>query len=101
MIGMSIYLPLITSFGIYFIGQHSISGWSHLKKGLNFNNFSLFKKALPFTAGALLLLVTFLFLLKNDYLSRFNEHLITIFFVFISCISFPHVVEMNKFYKKK
>ena len=100
-IAMSIYLPLITSFGIYFIGQHSMSGWSHLKNGLNLNNISLFKKALPFTAGAFLLLIAFLFLLKYDYLSPLNEHLITIFFVFISCISFPHVMAMSRFYNKK
>ena len=97
---VSIELPLITSFGLYFIGQHSMNGWSHLKQGMKINNTSLYLKALPFTIGALFLFVAFIFLLSNNYLSSFNENIITIFFVFISCISFPHVMMMNNFYKK-
>ncbi|MEI8053894.1 MAG: beta-carotene 15,15'-dioxygenase, Brp/Blh family [Bacteroidota bacterium] len=99
MLLVSIELPLITSFGLYFIGQHSMNGWSHLKQGMKVNNTSLYLKALPFTIGALVLFAAFIFLLRNNYLSAFNENLITIFFVFISCISFPHVMAMNKFYK--
>ena len=95
----SIGLPLITSFGLYFIGQHSINGWLHLKEGMKANNTALYLKALPFTIGALFLFVAFIFLLRNNYLSELNENLITIFFIFISCVSFPHVMAMNKFYK--
>jgi Brp/Blh family beta-carotene 15,15'-monooxygenase len=101
MLLVSIELPLITSFGLYFIGQHSMNGWSHLKQGMKVNNVSLYIKALPFTLGALTLFVAFIFLFRNNYLSEFNENMITIFFVFISCISFPHVMMMNKFYKNK
>jgi Brp/Blh family beta-carotene 15,15'-monooxygenase len=101
MLLVSIELPLITSFGLYFIGQHSINGWSHLKKGMKTNNTSLYLKALPFTIGALVLFAAFIFLLRNNYLSDFNENIITVFFVFISCISFPHVIAMNKFYYSK
>ncbi len=100
MLLVSIQLPLITSFGLYFIGQHSMNGWSHLKQGMQINNTSLYLKALPFTIGALLLFFSFIFLLRNNYLSEFNYNAITILFVFISCISFPHVMAMNKFYKK-
>jgi hypothetical protein len=100
MLLVSIELPLITSFGLYFIGQHSMNGWSHLKQGMKANNRDLYLKALPFTIGALVLFAAFIFLLSNNYLSAFNENFITIFFVFISCISFPHVMAMNKFYKK-
>ena len=99
MLLVSIELPLITSFGLYFIGQHSMNGWAHLKQGMKINNTSLYLKALPFTIGALLLFVAFIFLLRNNYLSEFNQNIITIFFVFISCISYPHVMAMNKFYK--
>ena len=101
MLLVSIELPLITSFGLYFIGQHSMNGWSHLKQGMKVTNTSLYLKALPFTIGALFLFVAFIFLLSNNYFSSFNENIITIFFVFISCISFPHVMAMNNFYKKK
>jgi hypothetical protein len=100
MLLVGIELPLITSFGLYFIGQHSMNGWTHLKQGMKVNNRALYLKALPFTIGALLLFVVFNFLLRNNYLANFNENLITIFFVFISCISFPHVMAMNRFYKK-
>lgn len=99
MLLVSIDLPLITSFGLYFIGQHSVNGWSHLKIGMKTNNSSLYMKALPFTIGAILLFAAFIFTLSNNYLSEYNENIITIFFVFISCISFPHVVAMNNFYK--
>jgi len=101
MLLVSIELPLITSFGLYFIGQHSMNGWSHLKQGMKINNTSLYLKALPFTIGALVLFAAFIFLLRNNYLPAFNENLITIFFVFISCISFPHVMAMNRFYNLK
>ncbi len=98
MLLVSIELPLISSFGLYFIGQHSMNGWSHLKQGMSVDNKSLYLKALPFTIGALVLFAAFIYLLRNNYLTEFNESLITIFFVFISCISFPHVMVMNRFY---
>ena len=98
MLLVSIELPLISSFGLYFIGQHSMNGWSHLKQGMRVDNKSLYLKALPFTIGALVLFAAFIYLLRNNYLTEFNESLITIFFVFISCISFPHVMVMNRFY---
>jgi hypothetical protein len=78
-----------------------MNGWSHLKQGMKVNNTALYMKALPFTISALVLFAAFIFLLSNNYLSNFNENLITIFFVFISCISFPHVMAMNSFYKKR
>jgi len=98
MLLVGIELPLISSFGLYFIGQHSLNGWSHLKQGMSVDNKSLYLKALPFTIGALVLFAAFIYLLRNNYLTEFNESLITIFFVFISCISFPHVMVMNRFY---
>ena len=101
MLLVSIELPLITSFGLYFIGQHSMNGWSHLKQGMKVDNTALYLKALPFTIGALILFAVFVYLLKNNYLSDFNENIVTIFFVFISCISFPHVMAMNRFYNLK
>jgi Brp/Blh family beta-carotene 15,15'-monooxygenase len=101
MLLVSIELPLISSFGLYFIGQHSMNGWTHLKQGLSVDNKSLYRKALPFTIGSLVLFAVFIYLLKNNYLAEFNKSLLTIFFVFISCISFPHVMVMNRFYHLK
>jgi len=101
MLAISIQLPLITSFGLYFIGQHSLNGWNHLKKGIKTNNASLYMKALPFTVGGAILFLVLAYFVKNNYLVQFNEHLLTVFFVFISCISFPHVMAMSRFYNKK
>jgi lycopene beta-cyclase len=92
-------LPLITSFGLYFIGQHSLNGWIHLKQGLNANNKTLYMKALPFTLGAFLLFGILALVINNSNYSSLEEHLIPVFFIFISCISFPHVIAMNRFYK--
>lgn len=89
----SIYLPLISSFGIYFIGQHSITGWKHLKSSFNTNNITLFKKALPYNLGAWILLTILIF--------NFNSLWLSSFFILISCISLPHVMVMNEFYTKK
>ena len=92
-------LPLLTSFGLYFIGQHSLNGWMHLKQGLNTNNKTLYMKALPFTLGAFLLFGILALVINNSNYSSLEEHLIPVFFIFISCISFPHVIAMNRFYK--
>jgi lycopene beta-cyclase len=100
MLAVGIQLPLLTAFGLYFIGQHSFNGWSHLKKGFQTDDLSLFKKAFPFTAGAFLLFGALLYCLEIGFLPAFNKHWVTAFFVFISCISFPHVIAMHGFYRK-
>ncbi len=93
-------LPLLITFGIYFIGQHSLTGWKHLKKGLNANNLSLTKKAFPFTFGALLLFAVLFLCIQFNLVNQINDNLLSLFFIFIACISFPHVLAMNVFYKK-
>jgi len=98
-LAISIQLPLITAFGLYFIGQHSIHGWGHLKKGLNVNNTSLYMKALPFTLGAFLLFFILYIFIEKRLLTEFQSQIITVFFIFTSCISFPHILTMNVFYK--
>jgi Brp/Blh family beta-carotene 15,15'-monooxygenase len=100
MLAVGIQLPLLTAFGLYFIGQHSVNGWSHLKQGLKTDNLSLFRKAFPFTAGAFVLFGTLLYCLESGFLNAFNKHWVTASFVFISCISFPHVISMHGFYRK-
>jgi lycopene beta-cyclase len=93
-------LPLITAFGLYFIGQHSVNGWSHLKQGLSTDNATLFLKALPFSLGAFLLFSVLLVAMQMGWLKEFSGNWLTAFFVFVSCISFPHVIAMHQFYKK-
>jgi lycopene beta-cyclase len=100
MLFVGMYLPLLSAFSLYFIGQHSLNGWRHLKKGLQTNNKILYLKSLPFNLGAIGILVFFYWLNKNYFLLKNNFEMASIFFVFLSCISFPHIIWMHKFYKK-
>ncbi|MBL92965.1 MAG: hypothetical protein CMH56_14285 [Myxococcales bacterium] len=90
------WLPLVIAFGTYFIFHHSYQGWSHLRASLGQDNVALFKNALPFNVGALAL---FLFFFLNPQASF--EKNISLLFVFISCISFPHIFCMHRFYASR
>jgi len=89
---ISSMLPLLVSFGIYFIGQHSLNGWRHLTIGLNQSSSSLGLKSLPFSIGGALIIITFL--LSSD------QNYVGIFFIILSCLSIPHVISMHQFYSK-
>ncbi len=90
---LSSMLPLLLSFGIYFVGQHSMHGWKHLKYGLNETLPNLLIKALPFTLGGIIVILFFML--------YFNVNYIGVFFIVLSCLSMPHVLSMNYFYSKK
>ena len=94
-----VQLPLITSFGIYFIGQHSLNGWTHIKKGLHLNNKQVFVKALPFNLAAFILFGVLLYYFNSFTSKSTLDEWMKTFFIFISCISFPHIIAMNKFYQ--
>jgi Brp/Blh family beta-carotene 15,15'-monooxygenase len=97
---LSIYLPLLSSFGLYFLGQHSVSAWSHLRQVIHSENLALFLKALPMTIGALLLFLILLVLMRINVVDISSTGWVTTFFVFVSCISLPHALAMNGFYRK-
>ena len=98
-IGMQ--LPVISAFGLYFIGQHSTNGWTHLKQGMQAGNRLLFLKAMPFTLGAVALLIGFFVLNQTQLISWNHRQFISVFFVFLACLSMPHVWAMHRFYKQK
>lgn len=83
-------MPLIVSFGIYFVAQHSLHGWLHLKKDLKTSSYHLWLKSLPFSLGGAFVFLTFMLLNSKEYLG--------IFFILLSCISMPHVLSMHNFY---
>lgn len=89
---LSSLLPLLISFGIYFVAQHSRHGWRHLKKDLSLTSYQLWLKSLPFSIGGIALISAFMLTNLNNYLG--------IFFIVLSCISIPHVLSMHFFYKK-
>jgi Brp/Blh family beta-carotene 15,15'-monooxygenase len=92
-------VPLIAAFGLYFIVQHSINAWVHLTNGLSSNNISLYKKALPFTLGAILLFIIIVIFNNNSLIQ--NDRIIPLFFIFLACISLPHVILMHSFYESR
>ncbi len=120
---LSAWLPLLLAFGLYFIGQHSWNGWTHLQRGTGRTARSLWLQSLPFHLGAWFLLGLALWLWPQfspfspsptvpaaSYVAAFSA--VTAansptadlpawaapFFVFLSCISFPHVWAMHRFY---
>jgi lycopene beta-cyclase len=92
-------LPLLMAFGLYFLGQHSLNGWSDLRAHLQLSNRALWLQALPFHAGAWLLLAGFWFFWPTSG-PALDANRWAIFFVFLSCISFPHTVYMHTVYAK-
>lgn len=99
---ISSHIPLLLAFGIYFIGQHSITSWGHIKNHIQQSNVTIWKKALPFHAGAWLMLLIFFIIRPQISLSGTETlaHWGT-FFIFISCISLPHSLAMHRLYRKK
>lgn len=97
---LSSHLPLFIAFGLYFIGQHSVSGWIDIKKHLQLSHTKMWRYALPFHIAAWVLLLSFVFLFPTFHFFEENK-LWALFFVFISSISFPHVVVMHRLYVSK
>ena len=96
---LGIKAPLIFAFGLYFIFQHSFNAWGHLQLGLNMTESSLYKKALPYTLGALGIFIGFLVFLSNTAIE--TTTIISTMFIFLACISLPHFILMHLFYKPK
>ncbi len=92
-------LPLVMAFGFYFIGQHSTVGWLHLKRSFKVSHVQMWTKALPFQLGAWIFLAAFYFF--NDQIAALSSvSPWSIFFIFISCVSWPHIMVMHRFYLK-
>jgi len=99
---LSSQLPLLFAFGLYFIGQHSITSWQHISTHLKLKHQKIWLQALPFHAGAWLILLLFLYFYpSNDSFTSTDKRQWGIFFIFIACISLPHVISMQSVYSKK
>lgn len=86
-----IYIPLLPAFSIYFICQHSYNSWTQLKTGLRITNKQLYIKSMPYTIAAFF--GFFLLITANNFglLENFNQSWIAYFYVFVACISLPHI----------
>ncbi len=93
------FTNLLIAFSIYFICQHSFNAWSHLKRQLKIHSICLYKKALPHTIGAFVILITCILLNINE--PNQIKTILPSFFVFLACISLPHFVFMHLFYKQE
>ncbi|MEE2788719.1 MAG: beta-carotene 15,15'-dioxygenase, Brp/Blh family [Myxococcota bacterium] len=92
---VSFWTPLLVSFGLYFVGQHSYTAWSHLQHRRLESGRLLWKQALPFTMGALALFGV----AASVYGADIANHL-RLIVIFGSCISMPHIVCMHRFYRR-
>ena len=97
---ISSQIPLMFAFGLYFIGQHSLTGWKHIQRHLGMTHKKLWLHALPFHAGAWLLLALFIWAqgtmkMESHYFGWGN------FFIFLACISLPHAIAMQHVYRGK
>ena len=99
---LSSQLPLLFAFGLYFIGQHSITSWKHISAHLALSNRKIWLQSLPFHAGAWLILILFIYFYPavKDF-SLQDSRQWGIFFIFIACISLPHVISMQGLYSKR
>jgi lycopene beta-cyclase len=100
LLALGTQLPLLIAFGLYFVGQHSLNGWSHIKTRLQASDASLFAKALPFHAGAWLLMGLFFLYYRKMGADMDLSAAAAQFFIFLSCLSFPHVLAMHQFYRR-
>jgi Brp/Blh family beta-carotene 15,15'-monooxygenase len=92
-----LFVPLPLAFALYFVFQHSYNAWQHLQEGLSVGSVFLYKKAIPYVLGALLIFA--LILMKAVFISEIKLSFWSYFFVFIACISLPHMLIMHLFYK--
>ena len=95
---LTIYLPLLPAFALYFGGWHALCAFDtihgYLQKDHPLLTFkSVYLKALPFTIMAIIFLSAFLYYCKN-YTQAYNPF--PILFIFISLITLPHLVIANQ-----
>jgi Brp/Blh family beta-carotene 15,15'-monooxygenase len=89
-------LPVLIAFMFFFIGQHSVAGWMHLKHGLKLNDRQLWIKAAPFHLGAWAIIGVGVYSLGINEPQTFHAT-VGWFFAFLGSISIPHIVESHRF----
>jgi len=87
------------AFGLYFVGSHSVNAWGHIATKLKIPAKKLYLQSLPFNMGALFIFAFFLYLQSSN--ERLIQSYAATFFVFLACVSLPHIILMHLFYKKE
>ena len=96
LIAVTPWIPVLLSFGLYFIGQHSASGWHHLQTRLGWSSKALWWKAAPFTLGAVVLMGVGIVGLGRPEMF-FSNATYGAFFMLLGSISIPHIFESHWF----
>ena len=96
MLAAAPWTPLLLMFGLYFVGQHSAAGWHHLKSRLGQSSWQLWRKAIPFSLGAWLLIGAGLGWMTFESPSDVDATA-GAFFVLLGSISIPHIFESHLF----
>jgi phosphoglycerol transferase MdoB-like AlkP superfamily enzyme len=96
---LGMQMPLMLAFGLYFVGSHSINAWGHIATKLKTPTKKLYLQSLPFNMGALFIFAIFLYLQNAN--ARLIQSYAATFFVFLACVSLPHIILMHLFYKKE
>jgi hypothetical protein len=92
-------MPLMLAFGLYFVGSHSVNAWGHIAGKLKIAPKKLYLESLPFNVGALLIFLLFFYLQQTN--AQLIQSYSAVFFVFLACVSLPHIILMHLFYKKE
>jgi Brp/Blh family beta-carotene 15,15'-monooxygenase len=87
------FLPLIPAFICYFSCCHAVYSFIGLKNHLETSFLNLYKKLLPFSAGAFFMGLGYMFLTSNAL------QLYPIF-IFLSLLTLPHFLLMHKLIKR-
>lgn len=88
--------PVYVAIGVYFIGQHSFTAWGHLNQRLQTENKNHWLYALPFSFLAFS--VYFIF---REFVRVDTESMIGYGIIFTACITFPHILCMNYYYRRQ
>lgn len=87
------FLPLIPAFICYFSCCHAVYSFIGLKNHLEISFLNLYKKLLPFSAGAFFMGIAYMFL-TSSALQLYP------IFIFLSLLTLPHFLLMHKLIKR-
>jgi Brp/Blh family beta-carotene 15,15'-monooxygenase len=96
MLATAPFIPVLMAFMIFFVGQHSMAGWSHLKNGLKMSSLQLWIRAAPFQLGAWAIIIGGVYLFGSNDTHSFHAT-VGWFFAFLGSISIPHIIESHRF----
>lgn len=90
------WLPVWLTFGLYFVGVHSLQGWNQIQSHLSLSSAQLFRLALPYNLASWAGMAGLLLVSSGGALDA--NGLLAAFFVLIAGISLPHIFVMHRFF---